>query len=82
MSSLWGFQLRLLSYVSVAAVSDGAVQAAGGEHSSVVVSSCVNAVDYSTDLLGSSGIAICRVTNDKFKEFNDFKDLRNTHLML
>lgn len=58
-------------------MSDGAVQAAGGEHSSVVVSSCVDAVDDNTDLLGSSGMAICRVTNDKFK---DFKDLRNTHL--
>lgn len=44
-------------------VSDGAVQAAGGEHSSVVVSSCVNAVDYNTDLLGSSSMAIYRVTN-------------------
>lgn len=60
-------------------MSDGAVQAAGGEHSSVVVSSCVVAVDDNTDLLGSSGMAICRVTNDKFK---DFKDLRNTHLTL
>lgn len=60
-------------------MSDGAVQAAGGEHPSVVVSGCVNAVDDNTDLLGSSGMAICRVTNDKFKEF---KDLRNTHLTL
>lgn len=50
-----------------------------GEHPSVAVSSCVNAADYNADLLGSSGMAICRVTNDKFK---DFKDLRNTHLML
>lgn len=60
-------------------MSDGAVQAAGGEHPSVVVSACVNAVDDNTDLLGSSGMAICRVTKDKFKEF---KDLRNTHLTL
>lgn len=63
-------------------MSDGAVQAAGGEHPSVVVSGCVNAVDDNTDLLGSSGMAICRVTNDKFKEFKEFKDLRNTHLTL
>lgn len=48
----------------------------------MVVSSCVDAVDNNTDLLGSSGMAICRVTNDKFKDFKEFKDLRNTHLTL